>query len=334
MRYIVYGAGAIGGLVGGRLAQAGHDVALIARGAHADAMRTHGLRIDAPGGSTTVRIPVATDPADLDLTPTDTVLLAVKGQDTAGALARLVACAPESIAIACLQNGVDNERVALRYFARVYAVPVMCPASHLEPGVVEASSAPTEGIFDVGRYPTGADEHAQTLSDAFGSATFASRVVADIMRWKYTKLLMNVGNAVEALCGPGRESLDVVLAARAEARRVFDTAGIAYASDDEDKERRGDRISIQPVNGRRRGGGSSWQSLARGTGAIEADHLNGEVVLLGRLHGVPTPLNERLQHAANRAARERWEPGALSIDALLADLPAGTARPGGLEPPA
>ena len=48
---------------------------------------------------------------------------------------------------------------------------------------------------------------------------------------------------------------------------------------------------MHDIGGRRRGGGSSWQSLARGTGTIETDYLNGEIVLLGRLHGVPTPVN-------------------------------------------
>ena len=48
-----------------------------------------------------------------------------------------------------------------------------------------------------------------------------------------------------------------------------------------------------------RPGASSWQSLARGTGSIEADYLNGEIVLLGRLHGVATPVNAALQRLAN-----------------------------------
>ena len=52
-------------------------------------------------------------------------------------------------------------------------------------------------------------------------------------------------------------------------------------------------------------GGSSWQSLVRGTGSIEADHLNGEIVLLGRLHGVPTPVNAVLQRRARQAAATR-----------------------------
>jgi 2-dehydropantoate 2-reductase len=58
--------------------------------------------------------------------------------------------------------------------------------------------------------------------------------------------------------------------------------------------------------------------LARGTGALETDYLNGEIVLEGRLHGVPTPVNERLCALAASAARERLAPGTLSVDEVLA----------------
>ncbi|GAA3826394.1 hypothetical protein GCM10022206_76240 [Streptomyces chiangmaiensis] len=51
---------------------------------------------------------------------------------------------------------------------------------------------------------------------------------------------------------------------------------------------RGDKVRLEPLEGAERGGGSSWQSLTRDTGTIEADHLNGEIVLRGRLHSVPT----------------------------------------------
>jgi 2-dehydropantoate 2-reductase len=53
---------------------------------------------------------------------------------------------------------------------------------------------------------------------------------------------------------------------------------------------------------------------------VEADHLNGEVVLLGRLHGVPTPVNELLQRTANRMARNRVAPGSVPVDELEAAL--------------
>ena len=78
---------------------------------------------------------------------------------------------------------------------------------------------------------------------------------------------------------------------------------------------------MSPAAGARRGGGSSWQSLTRGTGSIEADYLNGEIVLLGREHGVPTPVNELLQRLANQFARERRAPGSITAGELAA-LPA------------
>ncbi len=81
---------------------------------------------------------------------------------------------------------------------------------------------------------------------------------------------------------------------------------------EEDAERRKGLLTIKPVEGTPRGGGSSWQSLARGTGTVEADYLNGEIVLLGRLHGVATPANELVRQLVNRAAREGTRPGALT----------------------
>ena len=84
----------------------------------------------------------------------------MKTQHTAGALDDLVASAPASNAVVCAQNGVENERLALRRFAAVYAMCVMLPAVHLQPGAVDAFSVPTVGILDVGRYPDGTDERA------------------------------------------------------------------------------------------------------------------------------------------------------------------------------
>jgi len=74
------------------------------------------------------------------------------------------------------------------------------------------------------------------------------------------------------------------------------------------------------VDGRPRGGGSSWQSLTRAAGSIEADYLNGEIVLLGRLHGVATPANAVVQRIANRMARERVAPGAMAEAEVLAAI--------------
>ena len=79
---------------------------------------------------------------------------------------------------------------------------------------------------------------------------------------------------------------------------------------------------MRRIDGKRRGGGSTWQSLARGAGSTEADHLNGEIVLQGRLHGVPTPVNAGLQRLARELAAARTPPGSLTaaeVEARLLD---------------
>ena len=82
------------------------------------------------------------------------------------------------------------------------------------------------------------------------------------------------------------------------------------------------RDSLQPgrIAGQTRPGGSSWQSLRRGTGDIETDFLNGEIVLLGRIHGVPTPANELLQRLARDLAVTHYAPGAILSSAILERL--------------
>lgn len=318
MRYIVYGAGAIGGAIGGRLAQHGHDVALLARGAHHDAIRARGLELRSPDGTVVLGTPVADDPAAFAPKADDVVVLAMKTQDTSAALDALVTVADPEVAIVCAQNGVENERLALRRFPNVYGMCVMLPASHLDPGIVEIYATPVSGILDVGRYPEGSDERAERIAADLDSATFASRAEADVMSRKYSKLLMNLGNAIEAACGAAERGGELYVRALAEAEACFDAAGIRAATE-EDADRR-TVMKMRPIGGRRRGGGSSWQSLARGAGRTEVDHLNGEVVLLGRLHGVATPVNELLQRTLTAMASRGAAPGSLAPEDLLAKL--------------
>jgi ketopantoate reductase len=112
----------------------------------------------------------------------------------------------------------------------------------------------------------------------------------------------------------------------AEGAAVLAAAGVARVSDDEERNVRRDRVEVAAIDGAPRGGGSSWQSLQRGAGTIESDYLNGEIVLMGRLHGVPTPLNATLQRLAARAVRERWAPGHLSPEELDAHLDSALRR--------
>jgi 2-dehydropantoate 2-reductase len=331
MRYIIIGAGAVGGTIGARLFEGGHEVVLTARGAHYAAMQDRGLRFATPAGTVTLPVPVAPGPGELSLRPDDVLIVAVKTQDAAAVLDtwawRPVAgggVAAEALPVVCAQNGVAGERIALRRFRRVYGMCVWLPATHLEPGVVEASAAPRSGLLTVGRYPAGADETVRQIAADLESSAFLAPVREDVMRWKYAKLLTNLGNAVEAVCGAAArqdagDAAGLARRARAEGKAVLAAAGRDYPTPAEQAAVRGDQVRVEPVGGADRGGGSSWQSLTRGTGSIEADFLNGEIVLLGREHGVPTPVNELLQRLANQFAAERRPAGSIT-DGELAEL--------------
>lgn len=319
MRYVIYGAGAVGGVIGGSLVHHGHEVALLARGEHLAALRAGGLQLETPDATVTLAIPVAGDPADLPVTNEDVVILATKGQDTLAAVEQLAALAP-AVPVVCAQNGVENERVALRRLPRVYGMSVFLPATHLAPGVVQANGSPALGILDLGCYPSGTDDLCERLAGDLTASGFSSRPDPAIMRHKYAKLLLNLGNAVEAASGASARQGDLVGQAQAEARRCLEAAGIDVAPPEEAQTRREGVLGLRPVNGQRRQGGSSWQSLARTTGRIETDYLNGEIVLLGRLHGIPTPVNDMLQRVANRLARDQQPPGSLTAEDLLAEI--------------
>ncbi|MFI9545570.1 ketopantoate reductase family protein [Streptomyces sp. NPDC052016] len=327
MRYIIIGAGAVGGTVGGRLAQAGQEVVLVARGAHHAALREDGLRLRVPEGELTFRLPVADGPEALGTLRADDVLvLAVKTQDSEAALQAWGPApvegggtAAERLPLVCAQNGVESQRLALRRFRHVYGVCVWLPATHVEPGVVSAAGSPLTGVLHLGRHPHGTDDTVRRVAADLEKAHFEAPVVPDVARWQYAKLLSNLGNTLEAVSGPvdGEEAAALYRRVRAEGEAVLRAAGIAYAGAEEQAAARGDKVTLVPLEGVRRGGGSSWQSLSRGAGSIEADHLNGEIVLLGRLHGVPTPLNELLQRLANAFARERRAPGSLPVRELV-----------------
>ena len=320
MRFVVYGAGGVGGVVGARLAQHGYDVALIARGTHYEAIRANGLTIQSPDEVTRLTLPIFSHPSQIAWSPDDIVLLTMKSQDTHAAVDALASLAPSSTPIFCLQNGVANERIALRRFANVYGVFVYCATSHMTPGAVEAWYSPTTGILDVGRYPSGVDRTADDVAAALRRATFQSEPRLDVMRWKYRKLLMNLGNAVEALCGPLQIGNPILAAAEEEGVACLTAAGHSFASHDEDPVRREKELKPRPINGTQRGGGSTWQSLARHTPTTEVDYLNGEIVWLGRTHGIPTPVNAALQQLMQRAVTVGTQPPSMSLGELARQI--------------
>src|SRR6185295_9951720 len=114
----------------------------------------------------------------------------------------------------------------------------------------------------------------------------------------------------------------VVAVAIEEGKHVYEAAGIRWMQPPERAARREERartLRFEIPEGDTFLGGSTWQSLVKGASTVETDYLNGEIVLLGRLHGVQTPANEFLQHYAMRMLRERQRPGSLTTDQLDAE---------------
>lgn len=318
MRYVIFGAGAVGGVIGARLFLAGHSVVLIARGRHLEVIRRDGLTLVEPAGSMSLPIPACRGPEELELGEGDIVMLAVKSQDTDGALRSLAGCSSPSLPIICAQNGVANERAAARWFERIYAMTVVLPGSHMTPGEVIQHSSPLAGTLNLGRYPHGLDPLADAISTDLTNAGFRSDVSTEPVRSKYAKLVGNLGNILDAACGPDSRRSDLNQSIVNEAHACFSAAGIDCQPREEYRELlRGLTLSDMHTSGRI--GTSTTQSLARGV-ALETDFINGEIVLLGRLHGVPTPANTMLQNLARRLHAERRPPRSMTLPELRALL--------------
>jgi 2-dehydropantoate 2-reductase len=322
MAYVIYGAGAIGGIIAARLARQRHDVVVIARGANRAALDTGGLRLQAEADDWRGPVRVAGHPADIGLTSEDIVLLAMKTQDTLAAIEDLAVCAPSDMPIFCAQNGVENERIALRRFQNVYGMYVFVFGTNPVPGTVQCFTAPSYGVLDLGRYPDGLDDVAVKLADVLVNAGFDTLARADIMQWKRAKLIANLGNALAAGYGALAGVADLYEAAQSEGRACYRAAGIAFVSAEESARRYRELMPLKLVGGAPFPGGSAWQSLARGAGRTEIDYLTGEIVLLGRLHGVATPVNSALQRLVRRMLLDQTPPASLDPNDLREQLTA------------
>jgi 2-dehydropantoate 2-reductase len=218
-------------------------------------------------------------------------------------------------------NGVASEWLALRYFARVYGATVWMWANHTVPGRVILSGSPTLGMFHIGRVPAlsadDTDAHLlQTVRDEWAKATLDVRLPGDVMPWKYRKLITNLGNAYQALVGDVKGMGPLIREAVAEGRNVLAAAGIEVTPDEVEAEDRKAYVVVDMSAQEGFLGGSTWQSLVRGTGNVETDYLNGEIVLVARQHGMEAPVNARIAALVRQAAARGTAAGTMSLEEL------------------
>jgi 2-dehydropantoate 2-reductase len=330
MRYIVYGAGAVGSLIGGYLARVGTSVVLVGRPAHAARIQAAGLTIKNKFGTETIAVEAVESLGAVQPGADDVVFLCVKSQATADALADLQAHFSTRVPLFCWQNGIRNEPLAARTFADTYGGLVFLGVRYLEPGHIIHTAG---RMLVVGRYPEGADDRAASVAEDLEAAGFRVSVFESIVAVKWSKLVLNTSNALYALLGlPMVEACNLpevqhfVADLWDEGLDVLDRGGIDYRPlpghpalrEITARLRRTAPPQPAPTDPELGFYPSTWQDLDLGRGDTELRYLNGEIIALGRQHHVPTPLNDLLERLVEEMAVRGERPGKYSIDELRA----------------
>ncbi len=326
MRYIIYGAGGIGGTIGGHLHRAGRQVALVGNAAHVESIRARGFTFLTGDGSYSLEIPAFETAGGLaPFHDDDIVLLCAKSQHTVRCMGQLKnAGAPRSLPVVCCQNSIWNEAAVTRVFDRVYGAVISVRAIFLKPGEVINPVSERAGYIEVGCYPSGQDEVCEAVSRDLSEASFSAHVNAEVMKAKGAKCLGNLVNALQAITDGKGDTRAYLEQVQREAEAVWAAAGIEWedrGSYGERRARSGEVAKKPPGCEDVKAGGSSWQSLVRSTGSIEAEELNGDVVKLGAYLRIPAPYNELLWRLATEMAANGEPPGKYSADALMAMIP-------------
>ena len=294
MRIAVMAAGAVGGYFGARLAAAGNDVVFFARGAHLEAIRKHGLKVESPRGNLHLKDVRATDTAD-GIAPVDVVLFAVKLWDNEGAARVVKPLLGPATRVVTAQNGIDTLDMVEPILGRGAVVPGLAQitATISAPGVITHAAPFHLLAFNH------ADGHADptlTALVAAGKAAGVDFVLSEnITRdlWiKFTVLvgLSSVTAASRLPIGATRSDPDgrrLLLSVMREVVAVGRAKGVPLPEDYGDK-------AIAFADGLPEGTKASMAlDLDRGN-RLELDWLAGRVVTLGRELGVPTPACETI----------------------------------------
>ena len=306
MRFVVFGAGGVGGYFGARLARAGQDVTVVARGAHLDALRRQGLRVrSAVEGEYVVSVR-AVDHVD-GLPPAEVVLLCVKSFDTESALEALRPLIAPETAVLSLQNGVDNEETIDTVLGPGHALGGVAYvfAGIESPGVIAHTFA---GRIVFGEMDGRLTPRAERLRQALAAAGIPAQLSPDIRRALWEKYLMisaQAGMTALTRCPIGviRDTPETWWLYRMiveELAALGRAAGVALPPD-----------AVETVMDQARGlaphlYSSLHHDLTQGK-RLELEALHGHAVRLGERLGVPTP-SVFAVYAALKPVAVRGEP--------------------------
>lgn len=308
MKFGVMGAGALGGYFGARLAEAGHDVWFIARGAHLAAMRATGLKVISPKGDMLIHPVQATgDPGEVG--PVDYVLFMVKNRDVEAAAEQIKPMlGPETAVVTC-QNGVSAWERLASVIGRDRVIPGVAriPGEVSEPGVITHPAPFDRWQFaEVDGRPSA---RVDRLFDALEAAGTSPERLDNVLHELWAKFcsqsaLASLTTLTGLDVGPLRdcaESAQLFRDAIAEAFAVG-RAVVPDLPDDIVEKGWAFTTGLPPTMH-----ASMLDDLRKGK-PLEHEYLSGDVVRLGREHGVPTPIHSVL-YAALKPIADRLEPG-------------------------
>jgi 2-dehydropantoate 2-reductase len=289
MRLVVVGAGGVGGYFGARLARAGQDVTVVARGAHLDAIRARGLRVQsAVEGEYTVPVAAVEKVAGLPLA--DAVLLCVKSFDTETAVEQVRAVVGAATPVLSLQNGVDNEEIVDEVLGPGHAMggAAYVFATIEAPGVISHRFG---GRLALGELDGRRSPRAEQLLAAFTAAGVPAELSTDIRRvlWdKYLFISAQAGMTALTRCPTGvlrrvPETWRMYRAIVDELAAVARASGIGLGDDAVE------RVMAAAAQLGADNYSSLHHDLVHGK-RLELEALHGHAVRLGEKLGVPTPM--------------------------------------------
>ncbi len=294
MRFLVFGAGGIGGYFGAKLSNAGEDVWFIARGKHLEAMKLHGLRVNSAHEKLTVP-PQKISDSIADAGKVDVVLFCVKSYDTEGAARQLAPALDEGSIVISLQNGIDNEAKIQQHISKgtVYGGVAYIYSTITAPGEITRFEGPTKIVF--GPLNNKPNEQSKRIHESFMKADIHTDLSSNIEQELWKKFIFITGaSGVTALT---RLTLGELLA-NPETREL-----IKAAMEETNTIARKRHILLEPnlidtffdtlgkfKNDTR---SSLYYDLANGK-PMEVEALAGTVVRMGEQLGVPTPIQKTI----------------------------------------
>lgn len=325
MKVVILGAGAVGSVLGGLLALRKHDVLLVCREAHADAItENNGLRLRSATGDYFAQLRASETLSAADFQDDTCVFIAAKSYDTDRCLEILSAVAPQDVSVVCFQNGVANEEKVSKQFENVYGGVCRMTCSVIQAG---QASFRRHGRIIVGRYPKGSDPVSKNLAGAFTDAGCQAVTSRNIMSDRWLKLALNTQSTLHAIIDPrdheANEFFDLKAGILEETGKVL-KAGKLRAKSCDGKDPSIDEViaDLKRPRAQRTSSGmkvrnSTWQNLYLKRPMIENDYFHAPIIDLGREHDIPVPFNEVALEMVKKCHADKVGPETLRLSDVL-----------------